>query len=260
MSALAAQQQALKHAITAKLDAPGLLHEGADRAPLLRIYQQAYEARLTSALRDNFGVLPLVMGDAAFEALACGYITAHPSRHPSIRWFGDRLAEFMDRHDDLVPHPAFADLARMEWALRSAFDAADAAPIAADQLTAQPPEQWPSLVFELHPSVRVITLDWAIEPVWRALQGFDPAKGEEPDLPEPVEHSHVLAVWRNGLETRWRAVDPVQAALLNGAIAGRCFSELCVLAAERVGGCRQPPVGGHRQHAGPRTVGRRRRP
>ena len=235
MNVLAVQQQALKHAITAKADAPGLLREHAERAPLLRIYQQAYEARLTSALRDNFGVLPVVMGDEAFDALACGYIAAHPSRHPSIRWFGDRLAEFMDGRDDLVPHPAFADLARMEWALRSAFDAADAAPISADQLAAQPPEQWPSLVFELHASVQVIDLQWAIEPVWRALQGFDPANGEEPDLPEPVEHAHALAVWRNGLETRWRAVDPVQAALLNGAIAGRSFSALCVLAAERVG-------------------------
>jgi hypothetical protein len=235
MNALAAQQQALQHAITAKAAAPGLLYEHADREPLLRIYQQAYEARLTSALRDNFGVLPFVMGGEAFDALACGYIAAQPSRHPSIRWFGDRLAEFMDSRDDLVPHPAFADLARMEWALRAAFDAADATPIAADQLAAQPPEQWPSLVFELHASVRVITLDWAIEPVWRALQDFDPASGSEPDLPEPEQHAHALAVWRNGLETRWRAVDPVQSALLNGAGAGRSISELCVLAAERVG-------------------------
>ena len=236
MNALAAQQQALKHAIIGKAAAPALLREHADREPLLRIYQQAYKARLTGALRDNFGVLPLAMGDVAFDALACGYIAAHPSCRPSIRWFGDRLAEFMDSRDDVVPHPAFADLARMEWALRAAFDAADATPIAAEQLAARPADAWPSLVFELHPSVQVIDLQWAIEPVWRALQGFDPANGEEPDLPEPVEHAHPLAVWRNGLETRWRAVEPVQAALLNGAIAGRSFSELCVLAAERVGG------------------------
>lgn len=235
MNALAAQQRALKHAITAKAEAPGLLREHAKREPLLRIYQQAYEARLTSALRDNFGVLPLVMGDDGFDALARGYIAAHPSRRPSIRWFGDRLAGFMDGHDELVPHPAFADLARMEWALRAAFDGADAVPIAAAELAAQPGEDWPALVFALHPSLQVIELQWAVEPVWRAMQGFDPAGDAEPELPEPEAHRHRLAVWRNGLETRWRGVAPVEAALLRGAIEGRSFSALCSRAAEQVG-------------------------
>jgi hypothetical protein len=235
MNALALQQRALKEAITTHAAAAGLLRDRPGREPLLRIYRHAHEARLTSALRDNFGVLPAVMGDAAFEALARGYIGAHPSRHPSIRWFGHRLAEFMDAHDEHVAHPAFADLARMEWALRSAFDAADATPIGASALAALPAAQWPTLVVALHPSVELVALQWAIEPVWRTLQGFDPADGAEPALPEPAEHAHSLAVWRSGLETRWRAVDPVPAALLRGALERRSFGELCALAAQQVG-------------------------
>jgi hypothetical protein len=34
------------------------------------VYRIAYRARLRAALRDNFEVLPLVMGDDAFDALA----------------------------------------------------------------------------------------------------------------------------------------------------------------------------------------------
>jgi hypothetical protein len=229
MSTLAAQQRQLQHAITAGAPADALLR----RAPLLRIYQHAYRARLTAALRDNFGVLPQAMGDVAFDALAHAYIAAHPSQHPSIRWFGHRLAEFMEQHSEWVAHPAFTDLARMEWALRNAFDAADAVPLSAASLAGVPPAQWPSLTFTPHPSVQLLALQWAIEPVWRALKALD--GDDEPELPEPAAHAHVLLVWRAGLETRWRSLDDRAAQLLRAALAGQTFAELCELAATQVG-------------------------
>src|SRR5260221_11286262 len=126
MNALVDQQRALQRAITSGGDAGALLRALPNREPLLRVYQHAYTSRLVGALRDNFGVLPRVMGDEAFDALANAYVAAHPSRHASIRWYGDELPRFMTENEALVPHPALTDLARMEWALRSAFDAADA--------------------------------------------------------------------------------------------------------------------------------------
>jgi Putative DNA-binding domain len=229
--ALAGQQLALKRAIVQDL------HGEAAPCPevtgLLRIYRQAYPARLIAALRDNFGVLPRVLGDAAFDTLALAYIDAHPSRHPSIRWFGDRLPAFMAAHDDLVPHPAIVDLARMEWALRAAFDAADAAAADVATLAALPAEDWPALVFEPLPSVQLLALDWSVEPVWRALQDTDP--GDAPDLPEPQAHAHGLLVWRQGLETRWRSLAEAPARLLRGALQGDTFGALCATAVDEVG-------------------------
>ena len=231
MNTLAGQQLALKRAIVRGL------HD--DAAPctevtgLLRIYQQAYPARLIAALRDNFGVLPQVLGDEAFDALALAYIEAHPSRHPSIRWFGDRLPEFMATRDDLVPHPAIIDLARMEWALRGAFDAADAAVLGVAALAELPAEAWPALVFEPLPSVQWLVLAWNVEPVWRALQNTAP--DDVPELPEPQAHAHHLLVWRQGLETRWRSLDTGAARLLHGALQGETFGALCAMAADEVG-------------------------
>jgi len=233
MRSLAAQQRALRQAIVMHQADDALLRGLPGREPLLRIYQHAYTARLTAALRDNFGSLPQVMGDHAFDALALAYIDAHPSRHPSIRWFGERLPEFMAARNELVPHPALIDLARMEWALRSAFDAADAEPIDAAVLAAFAPGQWSRLVFGALPSVQLLDMRWAIEPLWRALQSV--AAGEEPDLPEPAQHAHVLLVWRQGLENRWRSLDADQAALLRGLLDGLNFGELCEIAAAAVG-------------------------
>jgi hypothetical protein len=234
MNALAEQQRALKRAIVGPPhDAAHLLRIDAGREPLLRIYRQAYTARLIGALRDNFGVLPLVLGDEAFEALALAYIEAHPSQRPSIRWFGDRLPEFMAAHDDLVPHPAMTDLARMEWALRAAFDAADASPIDATALAGVPGDAWPSLVFEPLPSVQLLALGWNVEPVWRALKDADP--NAAPELPEPQANQHTLLVWRQGVETRWRSLDGADAKALAAVLAGESFGALCAVAAADVG-------------------------
>jgi len=228
---LADQQRGLHAAMLGAPAGPGLLQDSARHEPLLRIYQNAYRARLVTALRDNHGVLPRAMGDEAFDALAEAYLQTHPSRHPSIRWFGHRLAEFMAANADLVPHPAFVDLARMEWALREAFDAADADAMTPAGLAALPVDGWPQRVLRFHPSVQVLALDWQVEPAWRALQGED-----EPELAEPEAGEHQLIVWRPALEMRWRSVvDAVEAQLLAAAMQGDDFSALCATASESLG-------------------------
>ncbi len=235
---LRAQQAAFQAAVVLGCDALAPpLRVAAGRPPLLRVYQFAYTARLTAALRDNFGLLPRVMGDEAFEALARAYIEAHPSRHPSIRWYGGQLVDFMMAREDLVPHPALADLARMEWALRTAFDASDAAPLTPAALAGVAAEDWPRLVFECHPGVQIVPLAWAVEPVWQALKDLeaDGVDAAEPALPEPQAHHHVLAAWRVGLDTRWRSVEPADEPLLAAMQAGQPFAALCALAAQQVG-------------------------
>lgn len=227
MNTLATQQHQLRAAIVDAAPANGLLR---GREPLLRIYQHAYTARLLGALRDNYGVLPRAMGDEAFDALALAYLRTHPSRHPSIRWFGHGLADFMAQQPERVAHPAFVDLARMEWALRSAFDAADAPTLTAASVAARAPEHWPGWVLRFQPSAQVLRLHWCVEPAWRALQSSD----SELDAPEPGEH--LLLVWRPVLDTRWRSLtDPIEAVLLHAAMQGLGFAALCERAARQVG-------------------------
>jgi hypothetical protein len=233
---LRAQQLAFAASAADQADAGALLagdpHGG---PPRLGVYRHAYRARLTEALADNFEILARAMGDAPFTALADAYITAHPSTHPSIRWFGHRLADFMagsvDADAGLVPHPAFVDLARMDWALRAAFDAADAPAVGREALAGCAPQDFAALRPAAHPSVQQLRLDWAVEAAWRTLREHDPDSGTEPALPAPEEQPHTLLVWRRGLETVWRSVEPVEATLLQGLAAGESFGELCERAA-----------------------------
>lgn len=239
MKALTEIQHQLRRAIVGEDDAAERLLRPRAGGSLLRVYRHAYRARLVSALRDNFGVLPRAMGDEAFDALASAYVDAHPSRHPSIRWFGDRLADFMREHDELVPHPAFIDLARMEWALRGAFDAADAPLLSREALISRPASQWATLQLRLHPSLQLVPMAWAVEPAWKALQD----EADEPELPEPQRQPHTLIVWRPVLDTRWRsASSALEAALLGAVQQGASFGALCERAASAVGDEAAPQV------------------
>jgi len=230
------QQQRLAAAIRHGEDAAGLL--AGDYATGLEVYRHAYRARLVAALADNYTVLARALGDEAFEALGRAYVDARPSRQPSIRWFGDTLADFMAacEDEDLVPHPALVDFARMDWALRGTFDAAEAPLLEAAALAALGPDDWAGLVLHLHPSVRCVTLAHAIEPAWRVLREWEPESGaDQPELPEPVAHQHVLLVWRQDGETRWRSTEPLEAALLQEVDAGMPFALLCERAAAELG-------------------------
>lgn len=213
--------------------------------PRLGIYRNAFRARLTDALRENYPVLQRVLGDDAFDTMALGFIATHPSRHPSIRWFGNELPAHLQTLADAdeLPHPALPDLARMEWALSTAFDAADAAPLTVEQLLAVAPKDWPALRFTPHPSLRLTALDWAIEPLWRAL-----SENADAETVPPEPYPHHLLTWRKTGEsdqTQWRSVESFEAELLQAALAGAAFSELCECAASTQGDVTAAAVAGH---------------
>lgn len=204
----------------------GLLKQGV--VAQFGVYRTAYRARLCAALRDNFEVLHRVMGDYGFDALANSYIDSHPSQHYSLRWFGHQLCDFMARNQTLAEHPAMLDLARMEWALRNAFDAADALPLNSAELAAVPARDWAGLRFALHPSVQLIGLQWAVGPLWNALKA-----GQEMPAPEALDH-HLL-VWRRGMNTQWKSLAPTETDFVQGLLARRTFGQLCAALAARVG-------------------------
>ena len=230
MSAVAGLQQRFQHAVLTESRTPGLfVDEEVKKIGGFDLYLGAYRARLLEALRDNFTVLHRALGDEAFSELAHTYIAENPSRFRSIRWFGHALPAFLDAHMALLPHPALADLARMDWVLRGAFDAPDAASLTLAELGKLPPDAWPSHRFALLPSVDFVELTWAVEPIWRALNA-DPEA--QTDAPEPG--AHTLLVWRPGLDCQWRAVDAVEAGALRALQRGDTFAECCAVIAAGV--------------------------
>src|SRR5215470_4532994 len=93
----------------------------ADRSTLLDVYRDGYALRLIEVLTNDFPGLMAMAGPADFDHLARAYIAAHPSRYPSVRWFGRQLADFMARTPPYDRSSAAAEMARFEWLLGEAF-------------------------------------------------------------------------------------------------------------------------------------------
>ncbi|QSA98913.1 DNA-binding domain-containing protein [Methylococcus sp. EFPC2] len=181
-----------------------------------RVYHDAYRLRLAEALGADYPALRAVMGAGAFAELAYAYAETVPSRHYSIRWAGASLAE------RLSGHPGLADLARFEWALSLAFDAADASPLEVAALSAVPLEHWPDLRLHFHASLQIFELRHDVAPLWRAAT-------DDAALPEmPAEENpRPWLVWRRGLSVYYRVLDDNEGWALQTASKGASFADWC---------------------------------
>lgn len=227
MSRLAELQQAFQRCV---LDPPTPLAQPWVRAGgcapperQLGAYVHAYRARLKEVLELDYPALHQALGDTAFDALAGSYLRACPSRHFSLRAFGAGLAAHLAGQRADREHPWLAELARFEWTLGLTFDAADAQPAHVADMAAVAAADWPALRLDCHPSVQRLQLSWNVPELWGALTA------PEPSMPDPIAGEPVSwLIWRQELRTRFRSLQPDEAAALDALGAGADFSGLCL--------------------------------
>lgn len=190
----------------------------------LAIYHNAYRSRLRQALAECYDKTWSYIGDAMFAELATAYIDAHPSRHPNLRWFGDRFAAFAaQRHPD---YPFIAELATLEWSLGLAFDAADTAPLTMAGLAQVAPDRWDALRFALHPSARLFDVEWNTVAMWQAF-----AADTAPPDPQALEQPVCWLVWRLADQPHFRSLSALEAVALRRIAAGDDFGAVCATCA-----------------------------
>ncbi len=198
----------------------------------LGIYHHAYRARLLETLRDTFAHTLSYLGDAWFDHLARAYIEQHPSRHANLRWYGDTWPDWLAGERLLAAgaghHPEVAELARLDWSLRRAFDSADQPVATLADLAAVPAEAWGEVTLKAQPCVAVLSLQHNTLSLWHALdQG-----GDVPEAQALVAPMGVL-VWRQGERPHFRSVPPQEDLALTAMLLGRPFGDICALLAER---------------------------
>jgi hypothetical protein len=194
----------------------------ADRTTLLDVYREGYALRLIEVLTTDYPGLIAMVGSASFDDMARAYIAAHPSRHPSVRWFGRGLVDFLESTVPYNRSPAATEMARFEWALGEAWDAPDMDPVPAAALIALPPEAWETLAFTALPSLRRVTLAFDVPQAWQRRE--EVAAGSlvvSATVPVP------WVIWRPDLLTRYRSLEADESLLLDALVADRTFPELC---------------------------------
>ncbi len=231
---LQARFQAYLLRSTAGIESEVLGSERVSAATRLGIYGNAYAARLIEAMESNYPALARLL-DEDFEGLARAYVARYDSPFFSIRWYGDELADFLARDERYAEIPVLAELARWEWALRGAFDAADAPVLKAEALATVAPADWAQLRFTFHPSVARLALHWNVPALWQALTG-------DTERPQTSFSRNAVdwVIWREDFTSYFRSLEPPEGRVLDGALAGWPFGELCEALCESVGEERAP--------------------
>lgn len=224
MTALAALQRAFQASVLAgdaRIEAQ-LADAGSPQFPdRLRTYVDGYRARLVEALGCTYPALQATLGQDEFDRRMREYIERNPSRTFSVRHYGAGLSEHLSTGTGAAA-VALADLARWEWTLADVFDAPDDAPLVAGDLAALAPDAWAGLIFRFRASLRRVRLSSNAVEHWRAANGLCAA----PAVLEATQATEWV-LWRRGVATMFRSLDPVEALVLDAARAGDAFGALC---------------------------------
>lgn len=136
----------------------------------LRIHHNNLFSSLTEALATHFPVVKRLVGDGFFTYAAHQFIATHPPSVPCLAVFGDALPGFLEAFAPARALGYLADVARLEWAVMTAHNAAPGAAIDLDSLRTVAREAFGDLRLILDPAVGFLTSPWPIDAIWRANQ------------------------------------------------------------------------------------------
>jgi hypothetical protein len=149
---------------------PWVVDDGIDSEARIGIYRNNVRAGFAKTLALEFPVIERLVGSDYWRQLAREFQAAHPSRSGNLHHIGAPFAAFLRRRFGATPYAYLADVAELEWAYQEALVAADAPPLDVSPLQSLAPEQYPQLVFTLHPACRLIRTEYPVISIWRANQ------------------------------------------------------------------------------------------
>jgi len=168
----------------------------ASNADRIGIYASGYFWRLFEALAADFPSVKQAMGPEAFQGLVAEYLVKHPSGSPNLADLGSALPGFVHEHRRRYELAFLPDLASLEWSVHLALLSPRA------RFSGFPTEEsdWGSVRLRLDPTVRLLTTEWAVAPLWRSIRARKP--GSVP----PRHCRQWLLVYRDEIWVRVRAL------------------------------------------------------
>jgi hypothetical protein len=189
-----------------------------DGAPATRryaIYRNNVTVGLTEALEAGFPVIRKIVGERFFQAMAVVFVRNHPPTSPILAGYGAEMPGFLRGFEPVAHLKYLPDVARLELALRRAYLAGDAAPIAAEALGAFPPDCLMRARFGFAPAVQLLSSRFPIHDIWT----FNMAPG----APRPSgQQQDILITWPD-LTPIPTLLDRAGAEFTAALLAGKSF-------------------------------------
>ncbi|HUN47316.1 MAG TPA: DNA-binding domain-containing protein [Stellaceae bacterium] len=171
MPDLAMLQERMRAAILGQDDptlGDAILADDLSAAERLDVYRNNTFVSLKTALKDAFPAVCRLVDERFFLYAADEFIRAFPPEQPRLAVYGERFANFLATFPPSAHLPYLADVARLEWMLRRAANAADATPLTPSALAVVGEAHMSDLTFRLDPSLGLLASPWPVDAIWRA--------------------------------------------------------------------------------------------
>lgn len=197
---------------------------GAPAGRRFAVYRNNVTVSLIEALEQGFPVIAKLIGAENFRNIAREYVRRAPPSSPLMMLYGAGFADFLEDFAPLARYGYLPDVARLEFALRESYHAADAAPIAPDALAAIAPENLAQCRLGLAPSVRLICSPWPVYSLWL----FNMREG----APKPPSTAQDVVVLRPEYDPEPQLLGAGGGSFLKAIARGETLGQAAVAAGE----------------------------
>jgi hypothetical protein len=146
------------------------------------IYRNTSRIALTNALRLNYPAVQRLVGEDFFAAAADMFIAKEPPRTAWLDAYGIGFPEFLEGFSPAASLRYLPDVARLERAVSRALHAVDSKTVTPAELARIPQSSAGSICFTPHPSVSLLSSDYPVDTIWRAVLAGDDAATAAIDL------------------------------------------------------------------------------
>lgn len=174
----------------------------------LSIYRNSILGGITNGLMGIYPVCTRLVGDTFFTHMVSGYLKEYPSSSPDVGDYGEFLADYLDifleKINQLDGLKYLPDVARLEWLWHKAFNAVEIVfesegennnelrPLT--ELANVSPEDQGSILFQLRPSLGLLSTTYAVDKIWQINQKHLEDPQSEFEL---TEVNRQFVIWRN---------------------------------------------------------------
>lgn len=200
--------------LDAALPSPPGLQDASGRPAQKRfdVYRNNVAVSLSDALETAFPALKALVGDSFFRAMAGVFLRAHPPSSPVMMFYGAEMPDFLRGFPPAAGFAYLPDIARLELALRHAYHAADATPLAPEALQVLEPDVLAAARFSLVPAATLVSSPYPVHDIYRTAT--------RRDAPKPRAEAQSVLVTRPDLDPQLDPLSPSAAKLVAALNAG----------------------------------------
>ncbi len=187
------------------------------------VYRNSGTLACVDALRSNYSRLALLMGADAFGDMARAYAARHPATRRSLVGYGGDLPDFIAEHQSEHGMAWLSDLARLDRGWLEAHLASDASPLSAEAVQHLGEAELMNSRFQLHPTLRRVSLNFDITQLWSNLEQDEPPQGQV----AIAQRAAAMVFWRPEYDVLFQPADAALSAFLQAIAAGAPLSDAC---------------------------------